>query len=95
MEINEQFNKATQYTQKELINREKLPTTMERNLPFVVPFDNKTVQIGKILKSNWHLITDDINLKRIWNKEPFIALKKHNNIKDTIVRAKIKNTKIK
>ena len=76
--IQNQFSKAIQHTQHELIFKDKPPNNeTPRLLPFIVPFDNTTIQIGAILKQHWHLITKDETLKYIWATPPFLALKKH------------------
>lgn len=74
--IQNQFSKAIQHTQHELIFKDKPPNNeTSRLLPFIVPFDNTTIQIGAILKKHWHLITNDETQKDIWTTSPFLALK--------------------
>ena len=88
-EIKKQFNKIRQYSQSDLLfDNNKQTTQTPKNLPFVIPYDNTTIEIGKILKDNWQSIENDEILKQIWTKQPFVALKRHTNIKDTLVRSK-------
>ena len=51
-------------------------------------FYNKLYLQGRILKNNWLSIENDESLKQIWTKQPFVALKRHRNIKDVLVRSK-------
>ena len=51
-------------------------------------YDNTSIEIGKILKDNWQAIENDEVLKQIWTKQPFVALKRHKNFKDILVRSK-------
>ena len=89
-EVKKQFDKIRNLSQKDLLfpNNTKAQTE-EKNLPFVIPYDNTTIQIGKILKTNWHIIEEDDTLNNIWMKKPFVALKKHKDLKDMLVRSKL------
>ena len=88
-EIKTQFNKIRQYSQTDLLfDSNKQTTQTAKNLPFVIPYDNTSIEIGKILKNNWQHIESDDALKQIWTKQPFVALKRHKNIKDKLVRSK-------
>ena len=90
-EIKTQFNKVRQHSQSDLLFANNKQTTQTaKNLPFVIPCDNTTIEIGKILKENWKLIEQDDTLKQIWTKQPFVALKRHKNIKDKLVRSKFR-----
>ena len=72
------IDKIRNYSQADLLFADNTTTkTHEKNLPFVIPYDNTTIQIGNILKTNWHIIEDDGVLKNIWTKKPFVALKRH------------------
>ena len=76
VEVKKQFDKIRNFSQADLLFANKTKTiTQEKNLPFVIPYDNTTIQIGKILKANWHIIEKDTTLNTIWTKEPFVALK--------------------
>ena len=88
-EITAQFNKVRQYSQSDLLfNNHKPVNETTKNLPFVIPYDNTSIEIGKILKDNWQAIENDEVLKQIWTKQPFVALKRHKNFKDILVRSK-------
>ncbi len=88
-EIKTQFNKIRQYSQSDLLfNNNKQTTQTAKNLPFVIPYDNTSIEVGKILKNNWRSIESDDILKQIWTKQPFVALKRHKNTKDKLVRSK-------
>ena len=90
-EIKTQFNKVRQHSQSDLLFANNKQTTQTaKNLPFVIPYDNTTIEIGKILKENWKLIEQHDTLKQIWKKQPFVALKRHKNIKDKLVRSKFR-----
>ena len=71
-----------------LFDSNKQTTQTVKNLPFVIPYDNTSIEIGEILKNNWQHIESDDALKQIWTKQPFVALKIHKNIKDKLVRSK-------
>lgn len=88
-EMKTQFNKVRQYSQPDLLfGTNKQTTQTAKNLPFVIPYDSASIEIGKILKNNWQLVESDDTLKQIWTKPPFVALKRHKNIKDKLVRSK-------
>ena len=88
-EIKTQFNKIRQYSQSDLLlDNNEQTTQTAKNLPFVISYDNTSIEIGKILKDNWQSIENDSILKQIWTKQPFVALKRHKNIKDVLVRCK-------
>ena len=87
--IQNQFSKAIQHAQHELIFKNKPPSNeTTRLLPFTVAFDNTTIQIGAILKKYWHLIIKNENLKEIWTTPPFLALNRHKNFKDVLVHSR-------
>ena len=78
-----------QYSQHELLFNKKIGNnTANKNLPFIILYDNTTIKIGPILKKHWHIITNDNTLNQIWNKPPFLALKRNKNIKEHLVRSK-------
>ena len=88
-EVKKQFDKIRNFSQADLLFPDNTKTkTQEKNLPFVIPYDNTTIQISKILQTNWHRIEEDGTLNCIWTKKPFVALKKHKNLKDTLVKSK-------
>ena len=59
-----------------------------RTLPFIIPYDSNTIQIGKVLNDNWHFIQNDPILNNIWCKPPVIALKRHKNFGDLLTHTK-------
>ncbi len=71
-----------------LFGQQKAEDTNTRKLPFVVPFHNTVSQISNILKRHWHMILNDDNLKEIWMDPQFLALKRHANTKEILVRSK-------
>ena len=89
-QVKKQFDKIRNFSQADLLFPDNTKTkTQEKDLPFVIPYDNTTIQIGKILQTNWHIIEEDGTLNSIWTKKPFVALKKHKNLKDTLVKSKL------
>ena len=57
-EIKTQFNKIRQYSQSDLLLDNNRQTTQTfKNLPFVIPYDNTSIEIGKILKYQLKMIT--------------------------------------
>ena len=38
-----------------------------KHLPFIIPYDNTTINIGSILKNNWQIISNDETLNTIWS----------------------------
>ena len=88
-DITSQFDRVMQYSQHELLfNKKTGNNTTHKNLPFIILYDNTTIKIGPILKKHWHIITNDNTLNQIWNKPPFLALKRNKNIKEHLVRSK-------
>ncbi len=76
------------YQQELLFHKEMGNNMANKNLSFIIPYDNTTIKIGSILKKHWHIITDDNTLNQIWNKPPFLALKRNKNIKEHLVCSK-------
>ena len=90
-EIKTQFNKVRQHSQSDLLFANNKQTTQTaKNCPFVISYENTTIEIGKVLDGNWKLIEQDDTLRQIWTKQPFVALKRHKNIKDKLVRSKFR-----
>ncbi len=87
-QIYTQFNKVTTMTQKHVLSNNLPENALPKPLPFIVPYDPTTSQIGKIIKEHWHYIREDPTLSAIWPNEPFLALKRHKNIKDILVTTK-------
>ena len=86
-DINEQFNKVIRLSQSQLleskqINNGSFSTTKGSVLPFIIPYDNRTIHIREILKKHWTIITKDKELQNIWSKTPILALQRHNNLGD-------------
>ena len=103
-DITTEFSKLTHVTQYELLfpgNPANNETTLQhlnfeppppkpQVLPFVVPFDIKTINIGSVLTKHWHLISADAYLKEIWNDtRPVLALTRRPNLKDRLVHSKL------
>ena len=87
-EIYTQFKKVEKLTQSELLHKKQTKDTNNKHLPFIIPYDNTTIHIGSILKNNWQIISNDETLNTIWSEPPFLALKRHKNTKDILVRSK-------
>ena len=78
------FNKALQYTQPELLNKNKKPETNNR------PKTN-TKYIAQILRKHWSIMENDPTLRILWQEPPIVAHQRNKNLKDTLVRAKLNN----
>jgi hypothetical protein len=89
--IDNAFNKATQYTQKQLLYSDKPDRTKTRPI-FNIPFNTNTTHIGQILKKHWHLIESDPTLKILWPDVPMVAYKRNKNIKELLVNSRLKKT---
>ena len=59
--IDTQFDMVKSPSQADLlkVNIVVKKKSYTRNLPFVIPFDNRTIQIQKILRNNWHLFENE------------------------------------
>ena len=57
-------------------------------LPSLIPYNEKTLKISKILKRNWKLIDQDEKLKKILARKPFLAPQRHRNLADLLVYTK-------
>ena len=88
-EINSQFNKVLNYSQKQLLINKKQQQQHSRILPFVVPFDKTTQSISSILKRHWHFIDNEPRLKELWPATPILSLKKHPSLGDILVLAEV------
>ncbi len=87
--ITSQFNRVIELSQHEFLFGNKMGNnTANKNLPFIISYDNTTIKIDSILKKHWHIITNDKILNQIWNKPRFLALKRNKNIKEHLVRSK-------
>ena len=59
-------------------------------IPFIVPFDSATVNMGSILMNHWHLMDQNPILQRVWsNSRPILALRRRPNLQDKLVRTKL------
>ena len=56
-------------------------------LPFVIPYNLNTSQIGKTMHSHWHLIQEDDELQDLFAIKPVVAFKRNKNIKDILVHS--------
>ena len=91
--IEHEFNKVKSLSQIELLNmptKKSIPKTPNnrRLLPFVIPYDDKSKSLNKALKKYWHIIEEDQLLSSIWPKKPFLALKRHTNLRDMLVHSR-------
>ena len=90
--IDKQLNKILTLSQSDLLDNSKRESDIDnnkgRNLPFIIPFDNRTIKIRNILKTHWNIITEDDELKCIWSRPPILALERHKNIGDVLTNTK-------
>jgi uncharacterized protein (UPF0297 family) len=57
-------------------------------IPFILTYNRKNVEISKILKDEYQNLQE--KLKQPFNKRPVIAFKKNPNLRDILVKAKLK-----
>jgi hypothetical protein len=89
--IDQAFEKATQQTQTQILYSDKSTKTRNR-LTFNIPFNDNTTHISQILKKHWYLIERDPTLQILWPDIPMVAFKRNKNIKDMLVKSKLKKT---
>ena len=89
-EINKQFEKVSKLSQRDVLFKPSNARETGNLLPFVIPYDENTVKINKILKRHWNLKEQDENLKRIWPEKPFLALQRHKNLSDLLVHTSLR-----
>jgi hypothetical protein len=70
------------------INSDPCLSDQREIIPFTLTYNRKNVEIAKILKDEYHKLQD--NLKQPFNKRPVIAFKKNPNLRDILVKAKLK-----
>ena len=84
--IEKEFSKISQLSQLDVLTREKQNTS--KKLVFTIQHTRHKQQLKQILTKHWHFIENDPELNTLWDKPPTIAIKRHNNLKDILVRAK-------
>ena len=58
-------------------------------LPFVIPFHKRILPLKDVLLKHWYIIENDITLKEIFPRRPFLLFTKHRNIHDCLIRTKL------
>ena len=102
--INEMFQKALRFTQRELLEpRNKRYFTIKNNhmrrrtknikhlLPFIIPYHPKFLQLKQILHSLWDIIQKDDELQYVFPSEPFLVFTRNKNLQDMLIRTKLSN----
>ena len=93
--ISKEFIKVTQITQWSLLFPEPTENHLNNNntnnvIPFIVPYDSRTLNIGSILKNHWHLIENNLVLQQVWkNSRPILALQRRPNLQDALIKTKL------
>ena len=59
-----------------------------KTLPFIIPYDTRTIRIKSILKEHWRTLSRNEALSKIWTRPPVLALKTHKNIGNHITHTK-------
>ena len=65
--------------QKELFQTKETPATQE-NLPLVVSFNETLQNVEHVIDKHWHILSITKQLKKAFDKKPFIAYKRHKNL---------------
>ena len=95
--IEKEFRKISAYSQQDVLKKCRVPRQTDnhsenqstnRRLVFTVPYTRHIPQLGNILHKHWHYISADSELSNIWDKPPTIAIKRHKNLRDILVRSK-------
>ena len=80
--INKELNKDDKYPQANLLNRPEnqmifqiSKTSKDRNLPFIIPFDARSIKVHYIIKKHWSFIYVDTELNELWKHSPTTDLK--------------------
>ena len=97
--LDHHFERAMIADRKILLQNKDKPST-QRNLPLVLTFNKTLSNIKNIIDKHWHTLSIDKNLRKIFDKRPFIVYRRDNNshqlvggnhmLKNKVVR---KNTK--
>jgi hypothetical protein len=82
------IDKASTYTQSQLLSENLSTTNPTRTLPFVIPYNPDLTPLPHILKQHWQYIENDPILTQIWPNQPVMAYQRHKNIKEYFVRTK-------
>ena len=82
------FNKALQYTQPELLTKNKKPETNHHPI-FSIPYNTNTKYIAQILRKHWSIMEKDCTLRILWQEPSIVAYQRNKNLKDTLVTAKL------
>ena len=83
--INEIFNKVRILSRDNLLQYQDRPHT--HILPFMVPFNWITLNIGRILHLHWYLIQNDESLQNISVLTPIMVFRRQKNIRDLLVHS--------
>ena len=100
--INQNINKICGFSQQEVLkdkprslrgktvtNRHNKDQVTPKRLVFTFPQSRHTKTLRRILLKHWHYIASDPQLANIWDKPPTIAIKRHRNLRDILVRTKL------
>ena len=95
--IDSNIKKVLQYTQLQVLFKNQqhhnpTPISKPKNLIFTTPHSIHNPDLKNILYKHWHLINNDPTLLEIWPNRPLLAIMRHKNIKETLVRSKTKPT---
>ena len=91
-DINNEFQKITNFTQSDLLFRKKHDKPNHNILPFIIPYDQTNKLIGPILRKHWKIIENDPLLHTIWPKPPILAFKRKQNLCERLVHTSFKST---
>lgn len=73
-----------------LVNRGKTGKDKEGRVPMVITFSSFLPDVRAIIRNNRHILQKSVRLKQIFKKDPMVAFKKGNNLKDLLVHRKTK-----
>ena len=86
--IDDAFKRVSQIERKQAIKR--VSKTKEENTALVTTYHPLMPPVSKIVKKHWRVMTDESPaMKRCFEKPSVISYKRHKNIRDMLVRAKL------
>ena len=83
--------KCTKFETRKLELKRKTKTT-KQGITFITRYCDDIPSIRKIILDNWHIIQKKQSLKNIFTEKPIIGLRRNPNLRQKLVRAKLKPT---
>ena len=88
-----EVNKAKQVPRDQALKPSVLKSKCTQGIPFVVTYNPASPNLNKIISKHFPILQSSNRCREVFSEKPFIAYRRSRNLRDFLVKAKVKNTR--